>query len=298
MSKSLQGLIEAPSTIAFIGLGNMGRPMAARLAGAGFKVVGFDSGADARDRFVAEIHGAVADNLEAAVTDAAAVITMLPTGKIVRSVVDALRPHLRAGTVILDMSSSEPLGTRDLNKELVAAGFGLVDAPVSGGVKRAVDGSLAIMAGGADATIDRIEPILKAMGRSIFRTGASGSGHAMKALNNYVSGAGLAAAVEALRIGGAFGLDPNVMVDVLNASTGRNNATDVKLKQFVISETYASGFFIGLMAKDIRIADTLAKQLGIDVPLADSTADLWDEAAKQLGAMADHTEIARFRASD
>jgi len=290
--------IEAPGTIALIGLGNMGQPMAGCLARAGYKVVGFDTGAAARERFAAAAQGTVANSLETAVAQADAVITMLPTGKIVRAVVEAIRPHLRPETVIIDMSSSEPLGTRDLAKELAAAGFGLVDAPVSGGVKRAVDGSLAIMAGGEAAVIDRVDPILKAMGRSIFRTGASGSGHAMKALNNYVSGAGLVAAVEALRIGGAFGLDPDIMVDVLNASTGKNNSTEVKLKQFVISETYASGFFIGLMAKDIRIADTLAKELGVDVPLADSTADLWDKAADKLGAMADHTEIARFRAKD
>lgn len=193
------------------------------------------------------------------------------------------------------MSSSEPIATRKLGEELIAAGFAFVDAPVSGGVKRAIDGTLAIMAVGADATIDQVQPLLKAMGRSIFRTGPIGSVHAMKALNNYVSGAGLVAAVEALKVGRAFGLDPNVMVDVLNASTGRNNSTEVKLKQFVISETYASGFFLGLMAKDIRTADVLARELGIDVPLADKTADLWDQATGQLGAMADHTEIVRFR---
>jgi len=275
----------------------MGQPMAACLIGAGFRVRGFDNTAAARERFEAETGGTAADSLEAAVSSAAAVITMLPTGKVVRAVVEAMSPHLRPGAVIVDMSSSEPIATRKLGEELIAAGYAFVDAPVSGGVKRAIDGALAIMVGGDDSTIDRVEPLLKAMGRSIFRTGPLGSGHAMKALNNYVSGAGLIAAAEALKVGRAFGLDPNVMVDVLNASTGRNNATEVKLKQFVISETYGSGFFLGLMAKDIRTADVLAKELGVDVPLADRTADLWDQAAEQLGAMADHTEIARFRST-
>jgi len=295
VSESSPGLIEPPAEIAFIGLGNMGQPMAARLIAAGFRVSGFDNTASVRERFQAETGGTAASSLEAAVSSVAAAVTMLPTGKIVRAVVDAMRPHLRSGAVIVDMSSSEPIATRKLGEELIAAGFAFVDAPVSGGVKRAIDGTLAIMAGGADATIDQVQPLLKAMGRSIFRTGPIGSGHAMKALNNYVSGAGLVAAVEALKVGRAFGLDPNVMVDVLNASTGRNNSTEVKLKQFVISETYASGFFLGLMAKDIRTADVLARELGIDVPLADKTADLWDQATGQLGAMADHTEIARFR---
>jgi 3-hydroxyisobutyrate dehydrogenase len=115
----------------------------------------------------------------------------------------------------------------------------------------------------------------------------------MKALNNYVSGAGLIAALEALEVGRAFGLDPNVIVDVFNASTGRNNSTEVKLKQFVISETYGSGFFLGLMAKDIRTAHTLAEDLGVKVPLAGRCADLWDEAVRNLGPNADHTEVYR-----
>jgi 3-hydroxyisobutyrate dehydrogenase len=220
---------------------------------------------------------------------------MLPTGEIVRAVIEAIRPRMRPGALVVDMSSSEPLATRQLGEQLIAAGFGFVDAPVSGGVKRAVDGTLAIMVGGEDRFIKGAEPLLRAMGRSIFRTGPLGSGHAMKALNNYVSGAGLVAAVEAIRVGRAFGLDAHVMVDVLNASTGRNNSTEVKLKQFVISESYSSGFHLGLMAKDIRAAAILAKELGIEAPLADWIAELWDDAVEQLGAVADHTEIARYR---
>jgi 3-hydroxyisobutyrate dehydrogenase len=205
-----------------------------------------------------------------------------------------MRPHLSPAAIVVDMSSSDPVATRTLGEELIAAGIRFIDAPVSGGVKRAVDGSLAIMAGGDSATIDAVEPLLAAMGKSIFRTGPLGSGHAMKALNNYVSGAGLVAAVEALRVGQAFGLDPSVMVDVLNASTGRNNSTEVKLKQFVISETFASGFSIGLMAKDIRTADDLAAAMGVPAPLADSTAAIWDEASRSLGTTADHTAVARY----
>jgi 3-hydroxyisobutyrate dehydrogenase len=290
-----QRLIEPPAQVVFIGLGNMGQPMAARLIEAGFRVCGLDNTVSVRKRFEAETGGTASDNIEAAVSSATAVVTMLPTGNVVRAVVESIHSHLRPGTVIVDMSSSEPIATRKLGEQLIEAGYGFVDAPVSGGVKRAIDGTLAIMVGGDNQTIDRVEPILRPMGRPIFRTGPLGSGHAMKALNNYVSGAGLIAAVEALKVGRAFGLDPNVMVDVLNASTGRNNATEVKLKQFIISETYGSGFFLGLMSKDIRTADRLAKELGVGVPLADTTADLWDQATEQLGAMADHTEIAKFR---
>jgi 3-hydroxyisobutyrate dehydrogenase len=285
-------IIQPPAKICVVGLGNMGRPMAACLARAGFQVVGFDIGADARERYSA-VGGTVAANVADAMKDSAAVITLLPDGKIVRAAVENFKPHLIPGTVVIDMSSSAPIGTRTLGEELIAAGFGFVDAPVSGGVKRAIDGSLAIIVGGAANTIDRIEPMLKAMGKSVFRTGPLGSGHAAKALNNYVSAAGLAAAVEALAIGKKFGLEPDILVDVLNASTGRNNSTENKLKQFVIPSTFTSGFSLALMAKDIRTADDLAHQLGVTSPLADEVAALWDAALEKLGSGADHTEIGR-----
>jgi 3-hydroxyisobutyrate dehydrogenase len=285
--------ISPPARVTVIGLGNMGRPMAACIARGGYAVTGFDLSQDARARFEAD-GGRTAPDMAQAVADAAVVITLLPNGKIVRAAVEQMRPHLRPDAVIVDMSSSDPLGTRKLGEELAAAGFAFLDAPVSGGVKKAAEGTLAIMVGGDAAAIDRVAPVLQTMGKSIFRTGPLGSGHAVKALNNYVSAAGLVAAIEALHVGKAFGIDPNVIVDVLNASTGRNNSTENKLKQFVISESYASGFALDLMAKDIRTADDLAAAIGVPVPLADKTAELWDKAAAALGPGADHTAIDRF----
>jgi len=162
---------------------------------------------------------------------------------------------------------------------------------VSGGVKRALDGTLAIMAGGDPATVGRITPLLAAMGASIFATGPLGSGHAMKALNNYVSAAGLVAAAEAILVGRRFGLDPAVIVDVLNASTGRNNSTEVKMKQQVLSGDFASGFAMALMAKDLHTAADIARHAGVAAPLAEVCEDLWAQADAKLGAGADHTEI-------
>jgi 3-hydroxyisobutyrate dehydrogenase len=212
----------------------------------------------------------------------------------VREAMNSIRPHLKPGSIIMEMSSSAPLGTRKLGEELIAAGYGFIDAPVSGGVKRAADGTLAIMVGGDPAIIDRVDPVLAAMGRSIFRTGGLGSGHAMKALNNYVSAAGLVAAVEALRVGQKFGLDPTLMADILNVSSGKNNTTELKLKQYIISQTFNAGFPLRLMAKDVRTADELAHDLGISTPLADLCAKLWDDAAAGLAEAADHTEIMRY----
>lgn len=285
--------ITPPANIAVIGLGNMGRPMAACLARAGFQVVGYDASPDASTKFSAA-GGKVAPSAAEAVSKAAVVVTLLPDGKIVRKAIEGIRPHLAPGAVVIDMSSSAPVGTKQLGEELIAAGLEFVDAPVSGGVKRATDGTLAIMVGGDIRTLEKARPVLEAMGKSIFHAGPLGAGHAAKALNNYVSAAGLAAAVEAVAIGKKFGIEPDVLVDVLNASTGRNNSTENKIKQFVIPEKFTSGFSLSLMAKDIRTAQELAEQIGVTAPLAEEVSELWDNALDTLGPSADHTEIGRY----
>ncbi len=285
--------IVPPAAIAVIGLGNMGVPMGACLIKAGYRVTGFDLSAAARERFVGA-GGRMAETMAGAVGSADVIITLLPNGKIVRQAVEATQGHLAPGAILVEMSSSAPLGTRELGETMIAAGHPFIDAPVSGGVKRAADGTLAIMVGGDPATIDRVDPVLAAMGRSIFRTGGLGSGHAMKALNNYVSAAGLVAAVEALQVGRKFGLDPGLMADILNVSSGKNNTTELKLKQYIISQSFNAGFPLRLMAKDVRTADDLAHALGIPAPLADLCAKLWDDAAMGLAETADHTEIIRY----
>jgi len=279
--------------IAFLGLGKMGLPMASRLVRAGHAVTGFDPVEAARLAFVQAGGKAAAGAREAAI-GAEVLITMLPDGKAVRAALLELADVLSAGSIVVDMSSSAPLGTRELAEALGKKGIAMVDAPVSGGVKRAIDGSLAIMAGGDAQEIARIRPVLETMGKSVFTTGAIGSGHAMKALNNYVSAAGLVAACEALQIGAKFGLDPDLMADILNVSTGRNNSTEVKLKPFVIPKTYASGFSLGLMAKDLRTADDLARALGVPARFSHATTALWEEAQQALGPQADHTAIDAF----
>lgn len=289
--------ITPPAVIAFLGLGMMGQPMAQRLIQAGFTVRGCDPVAAAREALT-QAGGQAFDNAAQAVQGAKVLITMLPNGTIVEAALlgEALPlvARLTRGALVVDMSSSAPVGTRELAKRLEAWGVGLIDAPVSGGVKRARDGSLAIMAGGMPEKVQRVLPLLQAMGSSIFATGPSGTGHAMKALNNYVSATGLLAACEALHVGKAFGLDPALMTDVLNASTGRNNSTELKLKPFVISQTYASGFSLALMAKDLRTADDLAREMHVPAPLSHLVRALWTRADEALGPGVDHTAIDRF----
>jgi 3-hydroxyisobutyrate dehydrogenase len=282
--------------VGFLGLGKMGLPMARRLHEAGAPVVGFDPVEVARKAFAQGV-GTVASSAQEAAAGADVLITMLPDGKAVRAALvegEPLVEHLAEDAIVIDMSSSAPVGTRELASELAGKALHLIDAPVSGGVKRAIDGSLAIMVGGPTEIVARVRPLFEAMGKSIFETGAVGSGHAMKALNNYVSAAGLTAACEALQIGQKFGLDPMLMTDILNASTGRNNSTEVKLKPFVIPKNYTSGFSLGLMAKDLRAADDLARQLGVPAPFSAQVSALWDEALAALGHAADHTAIDQF----
>jgi 3-hydroxyisobutyrate dehydrogenase len=292
------GPIAPPATVALIGLGQMGLPMARRLVAAGFTVHGADPAQAARQALEAAGGKAFAENARA-VSGAQAVITMLPNGRVVRDVLlgpGGVAGLLASGTPVIDMSSSAPTDTTALSADLAALGLPLLDAPVSGGVKRAIDGSLAIMAGGPAGVVERVRPVLAAMGKSIFATGPVGSGHAMKALNNYVSAAGLIAACEALIVGSRFGLAPGTIVDVLNASTGRNNSTEVKIKPFVITEAFNSGFSFALMAKDLRIAADLAAHLKLGIPQIASVAALWEQARGALKPDADHTEIYRFLA--
>src|SRR5690606_14494925 len=274
---------ESPK-VGFIGIGNMGWPMAANLARAGRDLVIFDVDRERARRFAHE-HGAEAAATLAGLGRAVdLVITMLPTGQIVRHVMlemeeGGLAAALPAGALVVDMSSSDPLGTQELGAALAKRGIGLVDAPVSGAVPRARDATLTIMIGGDDkAAIERAKPVLSAMGNRFFETGPLGSAHAMKALNNYVAAAGLAAACEALIAGRRFGLDGAAMVDIMNVSSGRNFSTEMFLKNVVQDETYAPGFALALMAKDIKIAADLAEGLGLDLPMLRFTDERWRRA--------------------
>jgi len=204
---------------------------------------------------------------------------------------EGLARKLRPGAIAIDMSSSDPVGTRALGAALAARGVTLIDAPVSGGVPRAVQGTLTIMIGGDDpAAIDRARPLLRAMGDRLFDTGGLGSGHAMKALNNFVAAAGFAACAEALLAGQRFGLDPARMVEILNVSTGRNFHTDLVLREHVVGGKFASGFQLGLLAKDVRIAADLAHDLRLDAPLARLVSERFETARDALGYTRDHTE--------
>ena len=254
----------------------------------------YDIAAERAQRFAQAQSARATTSLAEVARHADIVITMLPTGREVRDVlleaqVGALAGDLRHGAVVIDMSSADPVATRALGGELAPRNIALIDAPVSGGVPRAQDGTLAIMMGGDAAVIAAVKPVLACLGRSLFEVGGLGCGHAMKALNNFLAATSYAAAVEAIVVGRQFGLDPAVMTDVINVSTGRSFASENIIQQHVLSGTFATGFALGLLAKDVKIAADLAHQIGVDAPLGRLIRDLWGDARDAIGAEQDHS---------
>lgn len=276
--------------IAFIGLGNMGSPMTTRLVAAGYEVHGFDVAEAARQRF-AEVGGTPAETAVGAVDGADVIITMLPNSDIVDAVVAEVLPSVAPGALFVDMSSSEPLRTRDLAERVAAGGARLIDAPVSGGVKGATEGTLAIMVGGPADTFAEVEPVLAALGKPT-HVGAIGAGHALKAINNLMSAIHLWGSSEAMLTGIEFGLDPNVMLEVINASSGRSGSTQYKWPTFIVPETYNAGFGAALMLKDMKIATGLAHALGTPSTLSDVAVAHWTRAVAELEPGSDHTAVA------
>lgn len=286
--------VRAPELIGLVGLGQMGVPMGRNLARAGFRLAVADLNAEALRRFAADTPCEAPADLKSLGAACRVVITMLPDGAAVRKVAlgdggDCLAAGMARGAILVDMSSSSPVGTRELGKELAARGITLIDAPVSGGVRGAIPGTLAIMAGGDSAVVEALRPMFEAMGKNVFATGPLGAGHAMKALNNYLSAIGFAAASEAILAGSRFGIEPETMVKILNASTGRNTATENKMLQFVLPRTFDAGFTVGLMVKDLRIALDVAKATGMPMPLAEACFAEWAAVERELGPAADHT---------
>ncbi len=288
--------------IGFAGIGAMGTPMSANLIKAGHKLVLFDIDPKKSQAIAATHECEIATSLADLASKSNTVITMLPDGKLVRKALlgdgdsgkACITETLKPGSLIIDMSSSSPLGTRELGVLLEKKGFQFIDAPVSNGVKGATAATLSIMVGGDKLIFERVKSLLEKMGNQIYYAGPLGAGHAIKALNNYVSAAGLIAACEAMHAGAAFGLDPNIVVDIINTSSGYNGTTQRKAKQFMLSGAYNAGFSSGLMAKDVRTALEIAQAMGTSTLLAQPTADIWNGMEKHMGFLSDHTEMHKY----
>jgi 3-hydroxyisobutyrate dehydrogenase len=229
--------------VGFIGLGNMGAPMAGRLLDGYWLIVH-----DVREDAARALRGRGATWAASPAEVAAAaqtVITILPTSREVRHVLTGpkgLLEALRPGSLVLEMTSADPSVTRELEREVAARGSALIDAPVSGGVRGATEGTLAIMVGGDPALLERARPVLARMGKNIFHAGPVGAGHAIKLVNNMCSGGILALTIEAVAVAARAGVDPQRAVEIIQASSGRSNASDYKFPRFILNGGFDAGF--------------------------------------------------------
>ena len=281
--------------IGFVGLGAMGGVMVPHLKGLA-PVTVYDVDAKRTAAAAAAVGGSGACGLgDFAACDM--VILMLPTSAIVDSV---LRGHggepgllevLRPGALIVDMSSSIPMNSVENSKAAAGRGLGFIDAPVSGGVARATTGELTIMVGGPEELLERARPALERIGAKVVLVGDVGAGHAVKALNNLIAGATLAVTCEAFVIGERFGLDPEIMLDIINSSSGMSFQTSVPWKPHVLTRDFQAGFSMALMSKDIGVALALADATHVPSAVAKAAGESWAAALKTARPGADHLEM-------
>ncbi|UTW55787.1 3-hydroxyisobutyrate dehydrogenase [Kordiimonas sp. SCSIO 12610] len=270
-------------TIAFIGLGNMGLPMATNLIKAGFKVKGFDLSDDARSAVV-DAGGEAFDTVSSAVSEADVVVTMLPSGAIVKAVYEGeggVFASAKPGTLMIDSSTIDVASARTVASNAIDKGFEMVDAPVSGGVGGAAAGTLAFMVGGEAATFERAKPVLDPMGAKIVHTGGSGNGQAAKICNNMLLAISMIGTSEAFNLGRALGLDDQVLFDVASNASGQcwslTSYCPVPgpVPTSPANNDYAPGFATALMLKDLKLAMEAVESVDANTPLGKASADIY-----------------------
>ncbi len=283
-------------TVGFVGVGSIGRPMCLNVAKSGFRVVAYDASPEARAR-LSDTGIETAESLAEVAREARVCVLSLPNSDVVEKVTlgdCGLFEWLSAGDAIVDTSSSRPSSTRKLARKLAEKGVGMLDAPVSGGVLRAEEGGLAVMVGGEPKVLEECRAVLEAFSSKIFYVGESGSGHTAKAVNNLVSATTLVIAAEAVLLGKRTGLDPETLVEIINASSGRSNSTEIKFPQYVLNRRFDDGFAISLMNKDVKIALETASELGFPTVVGSVVGQVWQAAVAQGFGDKGHTAIYEF----
>jgi 3-hydroxyisobutyrate dehydrogenase len=280
-------------TIGVIGLGNMGRGMALSLQRGGFAVIGTDASPQTRAALAAD-GILVVDSIAAVVAQADAVVLSLPTAAIVAQVVagpGGLTSHPKAGVLVIETSTSHPDTTRQLAAQLATVGMQLIDAPVSGGPKGAITGTMTMVIGGSDADVARAEPVLAAMSAKRVHVGAVGAGHVAKIANNLLCAAHLAIAGEVTRMAAKAGVPTDRLLMGINAGSGRSFVTEFNFPTWVSSGKFDSGFTMKLMRKDVRLSQELIGALDIDLPMSRKVADLWAASAETIADDEDFNRI-------
>jgi 3-hydroxyisobutyrate dehydrogenase len=283
-----------PTDVGFIGLGNMGFPMAGRLAAAGYGLVVYDTRREVLDRTVA--FGAAAASSPREVADrAATVLASLPSLRASADVATGDDGVIGGSRIRLfvDLSTVGSEVAQRNHDMLSACGIAALDAPVSGGISGAEKGTLAIMVSGPRDRFDAVTTLLEAIGRPFFVSEKPGAAQTMKLVNNLMAATALAATAEVMAMGVKAGLDPQVMLDVLNAGSGGTHASRDKFPKAVIPRTFDYGFATGLMVKDVRLYLQEARQLGLPNDLAEAVARAWESTLREEGAESDFTSIVK-----
>ena len=277
--------------VGLIGLGNMGQAMVHTLKNAGFSLIGCDISSTNRATLATEIE-VLADATELC-RRCSTVLLSLPSSREVEQVTrTAFLPQAAPDSLLIDLSTADPKSSRALHAELQSAGHSMLDAPVSGGPAGAAAGSLLIMVGGTVITLDRARPILEVLAGKIVHCGNAGAGNVVKLIGNLLCASHLALIGEALALGDANAIEPDLLLEALNAGSGQSRVSELHTPRWVLSGTFDSGFTMGLMRKDVGLALALAQQSQITAPLTQTMADIWQDVA--LDNQDDFTQLAQF----
>lgn len=283
-------------TVGFVGLGNMGEPMCRQLLDGGYTVWVYDANPEATDR-LEETAARPASSLQELASETEVIFLSLPNSEVVEEVVlgeEGLVDSFSSGQTVIDLSSSKPLRTQALAEKLIARGVRMLDAPVSGGVPRAKEGTLAIMVGGEKEVYEEHHGLLGHFGEKIFYMGGHGAGHLTKALNNLLSATTLVSASEAVLLGMEGGLDPETFIEVVNVSTGRSNSTEAKFPNYILNRAFDAGFSTEFYNKDVSTALETAAEYGFPMTVGSAVGSIWREAVEEGYGPKDHTEIYAF----
>jgi 3-hydroxyisobutyrate dehydrogenase len=282
--------------VAFLGLGDIGRPMAAHLPGR-FDLTVWNRTAAKAEQFAKEFHVTAARTPGDAVRNSDIVVTCLPSSAEVEAVLhgdDGMLESFRKGAVLVDCTSGDPQTSRSIAAELQKRGVHFIDAPVSGGTAGAKAATLTIMWGGEIAAFEKARPVIETFGKKIVHAGDVGAGDAIKAINNALLAVHILATAEGLAVLAKAGVNPSVALDVINASSGRSNTSENLIAQRVLTRAFPRTFRLALLDKDIGIADVLARDVDATTPLLSLTASRFHEARSRLGEEADHVEAVKL----
>ena len=283
--------------IAFIGLGDIGEPIASHLARDPFELVVWNRTSSKAEEFASKHQVRAAKTPAEAVKNADVVITCLPSSAEVEAVVhgeNGILDAMRRGAVLVDCTSGDPPTSRSIAAELGGRGVEFIDAPVSGGTAGAKSATLTVMWGGEETVFERVRPVIEAFGKKIVHAGPVGSGDALKAVNNALLAVHILSTAEGLAILAKAGVDPKVALEVINASSGRSNTSENLIPQRVLTRAFPRTFRLALLDKDIGIASVLARDLDVKTPLITLTAERFHDAREKLGDQVDHVEAVKI----